>query len=91
MKWLKQAIGAKIQDKKIEFIEPNLEFELVDINDNNCKIRIYLNLESKPGWYKDDWGYSIDITVKKEQIENSIERIESDLLRFPVRLTKSSS
>lgn len=83
--WLKNILNGDTKEKEIEFIEPNLKFELTDKVDDTFKMRTLLTLESKPTWYTEDETFSFDLVVDRGQLEHSVERLETLLIRFPGR------
>lgn len=80
--WLQNLLASDREEREIEFIEPNLKFELVDKIDDNFKIRTHLALESKPNWFTDDETFTFDIVVDRGQIEESVDRLNFLLTRF---------
>lgn len=83
--WLQNILTGNMEEKEIEFIEPNLKFELIDKADDNFKVRTHLTLESKPGWYTEDETFSFDLVVDRRQLEHSVERLKNELINFPGR------
>lgn len=83
--WLNDILTGDIKEKEIEFIEPNLKFELADKVDDTFKLRTLLTLESKPTWYTEDETFSFDLVVDREQLEYSVERLKTQLTKFPGR------
>jgi hypothetical protein len=83
--WLQDILTGDKEEREIEFIEPNLKFELIDSTDDSFKIRTHLTLESKPNWCKGDETFSFDLIVDRGQIEHSIERLKNELIKFPGR------
>jgi hypothetical protein len=84
--WLHTILTGNVREKKIEFIEPNLGFELIDSSEEAFKIRTHLTLELKPSWYIDDETFTFDIIVDRQQLAHSVERLNNELINFPRRL-----
>jgi hypothetical protein len=83
--WLQNILTGDKEEREIEFIEPNLKFELIDKSDDRFKIRTHLTLESKPVWYTEDETFSFDLIVDRGQLKNSADRLKSELINFPGR------
>lgn len=83
--WLQKILTGDFEEKEIEFIEPNLKFEFVNNTNDSYKIRTHLTLESRPVWFTDDETFSFDIDVDRGQLEQSVQRLKSELLKFPGR------
>lgn len=81
--WL-ESLGKNGTDKSVDFIEPNLGFELVHKSDT-ALIRINLQLESKPSWFNEHDVFSMEILADPKQISESIDRLSLDLKKFPPR------
>lgn len=81
--WL-QCLGTPNEYEEVNFIEPNLGFQLVK-HDSKSFIRINLALESRPDWFTADDVFSIEIRTEPAQIIESIRRLDSDLERFSPR------
>lgn len=83
--WLQKIFAGDFGEREIEFLEPNLRFELVDNTRDSYKIRTHLTLESRPVWFTDDETFSFDIEVDLGQLEHSIQRLKNELIEFPGR------
>lgn len=83
--WLQKILTGDFAEKEIEFIEPNLKFELIDNTHDPYKMRTHLTLESRPVWFTDDETFSFEIDVDREQIDHSVQRLKSELIKFPGR------
>jgi hypothetical protein len=83
--WLQNILTGDTKEKKIEFIEPNLKFELVDDIGDTLNVRTHLTLESKPDWYTEDETFSFDLVVDRGQLQYSVERLKNELINFPGR------
>jgi hypothetical protein len=83
--WLQSILAGDTKQRTIEFIEPNLKFELVNTQGDAFRVGIHLNLESKPGWYTEKEIFSFDLLVDRSQLEHSVERLNNELIRFPGR------
>jgi hypothetical protein len=83
--WLQNILTGDTEEKEIEFIEPNLKFELVDSDGDKFKVRVHLTLESKPVWHTEDETFSFDLVVDHGQLEHSVERLNNELITFPGR------
>lgn len=83
--WFQKMLTGDKNEKEIEFIEPNLKFELVDNVGDKFQVRTHLTLESKPSWHHDDETFTFDLVVDRGQIEESVRQLRSDLINFPGR------
>ena len=83
--WLQKILIGDFEEKEIEFIEPNLKFELVDNTNDSYKMRTHLTLESRPVWFTDDETFSFDIDVDRGELKQSVQRLKSELIKFPGR------
>ena len=83
--WFKQILIGTESHNEIRFIEPNLIFQLIYEKAGIFLIRTTLSLESKPDWYDESSFFTFDLDVDKNQIQNSINSLEYQLVRFPGR------
>jgi hypothetical protein len=83
--WFRNILAGNLEEKKIEFIEPNLKFELIDRAEETFRIRTHLTLESKPSWFTEDDTFSFDLVVDREELDHCVQRLDDELMKFPGR------
>ena len=70
----------------MEFIEPNLSFELVSKYDSEIKrIRIYFNLESRPQSATDDRKYFVDCEWNKNDLKQIVVDLNKEMEKYQER------
>lgn len=75
----------KVENELMDFIEPNIAFELLN-NDNQVKrIRISFDLESRPKNANDEIDYFIDCDLDLIDLKRIFYNLKSELNRFPTR------
>jgi len=76
--------GVQIQNS-IGFIEPNLDFEIINKN----KVRVYFNLEARPKWASSDQAGEDDVFLEFEPDKNmaklASEALKLQLESYPIR------
>ena len=85
--WLDQlSKNEKSKWKKMDFIEPNISFELMNSeNDLKKRIKIEFNAESRPASAKEDIDYFIEFIASNEEIKNIANGFRKELSKYPVR------
>ena len=83
--WL-EALSTDIQhcDSNQEFTEPNLSFELLNVNVSEMwMLRIKFYLESRPMSAKDNMDYFVDCIVDSEEFQHLADELKNELKKFP--------
>lgn len=84
--WFKLLLENKTQTRLLEFIEPNISFELTNSFDNATKrIKIIFDLESKPRSAKENVEYFVEFEANEIQLKKLINDLESELSKYPLR------
>jgi len=73
------------KDVILNFIEPNLSFELLENANELTKFRIKFDLESRPISAKDDKEYFVDCLADKQELERIINGLNKELEKYPKR------
>ena len=87
--WIESVYATNPSTEKEEFTEPNLGFQLIDVDGELRTIRVYFELESRPPWapsmaaYEND--YWLDIRVTREDLQNAATGLRRQLVRYPSR------
>lgn len=84
--WLESATRGRCKNKTLDFIEPNLAFELV----KNRVIRIYFELESRPNWKPhydniENRDLYIDVPIFPEKMVRQVSQLKKKIRNFPSR------
>ena len=86
--WLEAVADGQSVDVEASFLEPNLNFVLVD-SDGAKKVRVYFELESRPSWAAASWAGLADLWVEfavvPEVLRSAAASLRSQLKRFPPR------
>ncbi|QQN81401.1 WapI family immunity protein [Bacillus toyonensis] len=69
---------------ELDFIEPNIAFELMGKNEGEFQIVVRLSQELTPSWCKEE-GYEFSISITHEDREKIIRFIEEQQRNFPKR------
>lgn len=90
IKWLKLVVEGTPEWLHISFLEPCLEFEVLEFNKDSIRLRINLSNDLRPPEefsriVEDDKFYSIELDLLKSDIANSIRELEKEFAPFPVR------
>ena len=76
----------KVRYELLEFIEPNLSFELISKYDSEIKIiRIHFKLELRPQSASDDIEYFIDCELNKDDLKQIAADLSKELEKYPER------
>ncbi|MCF8714517.1 hypothetical protein JM658_06695 [Joostella atrarenae] len=75
----------KPDSNSLSFIEPNIEFELKDFNENSKIIRIIFGYESRPKNSNDEKEYYVDFEFNNEELKKISEDLKNELNAFPTR------
>jgi hypothetical protein len=86
--WLQAIAERNRVDAQLDFIEPNLAFELVD-GSGPVRIRAWFELEPRPRWAPADDVPARDLCVDLRLLEADLHRaahsLRAQLQRFPPR------
>ena len=84
-RWLK-GVGRGKRPKPLTFMEPNLEFELVQQKGQSAHIRVWIEGELRPEWAPySSWDMrdlGVDLTVPHDQLLAAAEELRLQLDRF---------
>jgi len=70
----------------MEFMEPNLSFELISKYDSEIKnIRIHFKLESRPQSATDDREYFVDCKLNKNDLKQIVVDLSKEIEKYPER------
>ncbi|MGJ8733645.1 MAG: WapI family immunity protein [Cellulophaga sp.] len=72
----------------MEFIEPNLAFELINTGVDFNTIRIKFDLESKPQNADDEKDYFVDCNFNNSELNKIIEGLKKELKPYLKRAVK---
>jgi hypothetical protein len=86
--WLDALAGEETVESELDFLEPNLSFELVD-NDDAVRLRAWFELELRPRWAPSEEvperDLCVDLTVTRDDLRAAAESLRTQLRRFPPR------
>jgi hypothetical protein len=87
--WLEAIAEARPQDALVEFLEPNLAFELHAAAEEDVVIRVWFECESRPPWARADSAYMhdlwIDLDLARRDAAGGARDLRDQLERFPAR------
>ncbi|MEP0213649.1 MAG: hypothetical protein ABJD66_10570 [Cellulophaga sp.] len=87
--WLKKIYKNETPKYKcLEFIEPNLAFELINTGVDFNTIRIKFDLESKPQNADDEKDYFVDCNFNNSELNKIIEGLKKELKPYLKRAVK---
>jgi hypothetical protein len=69
----------------LEFIEPNLSFEIEKNEDSSKRLQIRFQLESRPKTASDDIDYFVDCVLTNEEIKQIAQGLQIELEKYPQR------
>jgi hypothetical protein len=88
-RWLDAVAEGRAQEREIDFLEPNLSFELRDESDGGVTLRVWFELESRPSWAPADGASArdlwVDLDVSKRDVRRSASELREHLQTFPPR------
>ena len=74
------------KEKELNFIEPNLSFELLENSNNSLKLfRINFKLESRPKSAKADKKYFVDCLADNRELKRIADELKTELEKYPER------
>jgi len=78
--------GLISKDLELNFIEPNLSFELLENGNGSLKMfRINFNLESRPQSATDDKKYFVDCLADNQELKRIADELKTELDKYPER------
>jgi hypothetical protein len=87
--WLEALASGQPAEKREDFLEPNLRFEVVGRSGDVITIRVYFELESRPPWFfareagmNDLW---VDLLVDSDDLRAAVRALRGDLAKYPPR------
>jgi hypothetical protein len=87
--WLDGVADGRAQDAEIDFMEPNLSFELRRASGNDVTVRVWFELESRPPWAPADAAGArdlwLDLDVSREDLRQAARDLRDQLDKFPPR------
>lgn len=83
--WFKKLSIDNSEEKNIDFLEPNLAFQLIEVESEIKKIRLIFELESRPMNASSDVSYFVDFLFDNEQLLTLSKELEEYLNRYPKR------
>jgi len=87
--WLVGIAHGQAVNPVLRFIEPNLEFRLLDLEPTRQLLRIYFELESRPDWASQDKGIMEDLWVEfpipELDLEEAVRSLRQQLSKYPQR------
>ncbi|AFL98848.1 MULTISPECIES: hypothetical protein [Desulfitobacterium] len=90
IKWLRDILYKQPGSEVLEFIEPNLLFQVLRGEDEEIQtLQVTLGHETCPDWVRTRRKpayFSMDFPINPEDIETLCKSLESDLLVYPRRL-----
>ncbi|EWH14434.1 hypothetical protein KLA_03682 [Cellulophaga geojensis KL-A] len=72
----------------LDFIEPNLAFELIKAGMDFKTVRIKFDLESRPKSADDKKDYFVDCKMDNSQLQKVIEGLKKELKPYPIRAVR---
>ena len=80
----------EVKHTLMEFLEPNLSFELINECDSEIKsIRILFDLEARPRSATDDKEYFVDCKLDKNDLRQIAIELSKELEKYPERCASS--
>lgn len=85
--WLEQVGAGQKVRAQIYFIEPNLEFQLVNAGGKDEALRIYLGAELRPSWMESDivCEHEVQFLTSEVDLVAAAEELRKQLQCFPQR------
>lgn len=92
--WLETIAERKEATRDLEFIEPNLAFELAETNES-VRLRAWFELELRPQWAPADEvparDLCVEIEVSRDDLRGAADSLRDQLRRFPPRALGGAS
>lgn len=90
IRWLKRCANRKRFSSNLEFLEPYIRFNIVDIQPEYLQMRAYLEETFRPPWnpaefviYDDEQSYFIDLKVTSAILEAAAISFRAEADKFP--------
>lgn len=88
IEWLESIADGERVNAEESFTEPNLRFELIE--EEPKRLRVYFELESRPGWAAYDAARMddlwVEVEIDAEKLKESAASLREDLKRFAIRV-----
>lgn len=96
IRWLEAQANGTPAEPDIGFLEPNLEFEVIEAAGDTLTLRVRFILERKSWWKptggirhrRSNWHNYVDLNITRENLRLAAEAWQADLSRFPTRYRK---
>jgi hypothetical protein len=89
-RWLESVADGKEVDRELEFMEPNLAFQLDEISGAEIHLRVWFEYESRPVWKADSVADACDLaatlSLTAPKVRRAVEDLRRQLARFPTRV-----
>jgi hypothetical protein len=89
-RWFEAVADAKAVDRELEFMEPNLAFQLDEISGAEIHLRVWFECESRPVWKPNPVAHARDLaailSLTATELRRAAEDLRSQLARFPTRV-----
>jgi hypothetical protein len=93
-RWLEAVADGKEVDRELEFMEPNLAFQLDGISGAEIHLRVWFECESRPVWkpnpVADARDLAATLSVTATELGRAAEDLRGQLERFPTRVPLES-
>jgi len=87
--WLEAIADRGVADSRCEFLEPNLSFELVGRAEEQLRMRVWFELESRPPWARKGFVSTpdcyVDLMVVAVDLQHAASDLRGQLREFPPR------
>jgi hypothetical protein len=87
--WLQGIAVGSEAEAELSFVEPNLEFELVERQEERARVRVWFEQESRPAWAPrarvGERDVCVDLAVSRGDLRRAAEDLQEELRRFPRR------
>ena len=93
-RWLEAVADAKAVDHELEFMEPNLAFQMDEISGAAIHLRVWFECESRPSWKPSPVAHARDLaatlSLTATELRRAAEDLRRQLARFPTRVPLQS-
>ena len=87
--WLDSVADGRRVDPELDFMEPNLSFQVDGDEPRGIRMRVWFELESRPPWKKNDVAgardFAAQLLVDSEQLRRAALDLRTQLSEFPTR------
>jgi hypothetical protein len=87
--WFDGIARGEEKDRELEFLEPNLSFELLETSSDRARLRAWFELELRPTWARSDAAGERDLhaelDVTHADLRRAAEALRTQLRQFPPR------